>query len=77
MVYSVTKMTDMGVEILGMFSCAEEAESFMEIHSGGNEDEYRYEIKSWVLDTATDRWFQNDLAPDNYRYEDEDDDYDD
>lgn len=77
MVYSVTKLTELGVEILGMFSSADQAESYMEIHSGDGEDEYRYEIKSWVLDTATDAYFRNDLCPDMYRYDDEDDDYDD
>jgi hypothetical protein len=73
MIYSVTKMTTLGNELCGVFSCFDEADGFVELNAVSGEDEQRYAIRGWIVDCP-------ELADDEMSCpgtNDEDDDYDD
>lgn len=50
MIYSVTKMTMLGNELIGVFSSFEEADGFVELNAENGADERRYAIKGWIVD---------------------------
>lgn len=72
MIYSVTKMTILGNELVGVFSSFEEADGFVELTAENGQDEQRYSIRRWILDCPEIE--EDELSCPGY---DEEEDYDD
>lgn len=75
MIYSVTKMTILGNEIVGVFSSFEEADGYVESSALNGQDEQRYAIKGWVLDLP--EMEEDEMYCPGYDEDEDHDDYDD